>query len=70
MGPNTDLASNSNISETMTVSLVFPRTYLKEYLINFLMISRTSTLKFSSSVVSSLWKYWHPKIRVFQVFLD
>ena len=39
-GYNTDLASNSNISKTVRVSIAFTRTFLKEYSISFLTISR------------------------------
>ena len=39
-GHNTGLPSNSNISKTVRVNIAFTTTFLKEYLISFLMISR------------------------------
>ena len=41
VGDNTDLLSNSSISKTVRVNIAFTRTFLKEYSISFLMISRT-----------------------------
>ena len=39
-GPNTDLPSNSNISKTVIVNIIFTATFFKEYSISFLMICR------------------------------